>query len=119
MRYRLIEIFKKIEYTPFPEMTMKSNLANQFTDYALNKIVDEMIANGVICPPCKEGDVVYVVCRSHFSKNASIREQKATHLKYINGYWYIDTDTHFDKEYGLSVFTNYEAAEKALRGEGE
>ena len=47
-RDRLIELFKKIEYTPFPKMTMKSNLGNQFTDYALNCIVDELLANGVV-----------------------------------------------------------------------
>lgn len=47
MRDRLIKLFKKIEYTPFPEMTMKSNLGNQFTDYALSCIVDELLANGV------------------------------------------------------------------------
>ena len=56
-RDRLIELFKKIEYTPFPEMTMKSNLGNQFTDYALNCIVDELLANGVklpvMCKDCK------------------------------------------------------------------
>ena len=59
-RDRLIELFKKIEYTPFPEMTIKSNLGNQFTDYALNCIVDELLANGVIVPPCKVGG--YGVC---------------------------------------------------------
>lgn len=60
-RDRLIELFKKIEYTPFPEMTMKSNLGNQFTDYALNCIVDELLANGVIVPPCKVGQTVYYI----------------------------------------------------------
>lgn len=48
---KLKELFKKIEYTPFPEMTTKANLANQFTDYALDCIVDEMLANGIIVPP--------------------------------------------------------------------
>ena len=60
-RDRLIELLKKIEYTPFPEMTMKSNLGNQFTDYALNCIVDELLANGVIVSPCKVGDTVYYI----------------------------------------------------------
>ena len=60
-RDRLIELFKKIEYTPFPEMTMKSNLGNQFTDYALNCIVDELLANGVIVPPCKVGDDIWIL----------------------------------------------------------
>ena len=59
-RDRLIELFKKTEYTPFPEMTMTSNLGNQFTDYGLNCIVDNLLANGVIVSPCKVGDKVYM-----------------------------------------------------------
>lgn len=51
-RDRLIELFKKTEYTPFPEMTMTANLGNQFTEYGLNCIVDHLLANGVIVTPC-------------------------------------------------------------------
>lgn len=85
----------------------------------LEEMADHLInaLNGsVIIPPCKVGDTVYVVCRSYFSKNASIQEQKATSLKYINGFWYIDTDTHFDKQYGLSVFTDYNDAVEEVKG---
>lgn len=117
MRDRLIELLNGFSLKCFSHCDGK--LHGDCNTCHMGQIADYLIENGVILPPCKVGDVVYLVCRSHFSKNASIREQKATHLKYINGYWYIDTDTHFDKEYGLSVFTNYEAAEKALRGEGE
>lgn len=46
-REKLIQLFKEVEYTPFPDMTMKSNLANQFTDYALNCIADYLISNGI------------------------------------------------------------------------
>ena len=66
---RLIELFKKTEYTPFPEMTMKSNLGNQFTDYALNCIVDNLLANGVVkvvrCENCKHwGGITFGnICR--------------------------------------------------------
>ena len=60
-RDRLIELFKKTEYTPFPEMTMTANLGNQFTDYGLNCIVDNLLANGVIVPPCKVGQTVYYI----------------------------------------------------------
>lgn len=67
-RDRLIELFKKIEYTPFPDMTMKAKLVNQFTDYALNNIVDEILANGVIVPPCKVGDWLWVVRKDYVSE---------------------------------------------------
>ena len=54
---RLIELFKKTEYTPFPEMTMTANLGNQFTDYGLNCIVDNLLANDVVevvrCEDCE------------------------------------------------------------------
>ena len=65
MRDRLKELFKKIEYAPFFEMNTKANLANQFTDYALNSIVDEMINKGIIVPPCKVGQTVYVITDKH------------------------------------------------------
>ncbi|MBR3592193.1 MAG: hypothetical protein IKL46_05015 [Clostridia bacterium] len=58
MANRLKEMLKKIEYTPFPEQTMIANLGNQFTDYALNCIVVELIKNGVIVPPCEIEPVV-------------------------------------------------------------
>lgn len=56
---KLIEIFKKIEYKPFPEMVSTANLANQFTDYALNSIVDQLLATDMFIPPCEIGDTVY------------------------------------------------------------
>ena len=52
MRDKLIELFKKINYTPFEQCNIEANLATQFTEYALNHIVDELIANGVIVTPC-------------------------------------------------------------------
>jgi hypothetical protein len=68
MRDRLVELFKKIEYTPFLGSPSISNLALQFTDYALYSICDDLIENGVIVPPCKVGDHIYYV----FGKNASL-----------------------------------------------
>ncbi len=56
---RLIELFRKIKYAPFPEMKAEVGFANQFSEHALNMIADEFLANGVIVPPCKVGDSVY------------------------------------------------------------
>ena len=60
MRDRLKDLFKNINYKPFEQCTMETSVANQFTEYALNHIIDELIANGVIVPPVKVGDKVYV-----------------------------------------------------------
>lgn len=104
MRDRLIQLLEQAEGQKNNDMP------------SLEEKADYLLANGIIVPPCKVGDTVYVVCRSYFSKNASIQEEKVTFLKYINDFWYIDTDTHFDKQYGLSVFTDYNDAVKELRG---
>ncbi len=61
MRDRLVEVFKKIEYTSFLGSPFKANLGNQFTDYALYSICDDLIENGVIVPPCKVGQIVYII----------------------------------------------------------
>ncbi len=60
MRDRLVEIFKKIEYTPYLGSPSISNLALQFTDYALYSIVDDLIENGVFVLQCKVGQTVYM-----------------------------------------------------------
>ena len=59
MRDRLIELLKKIKYTPFEDCNIEASFINQFTEYAFNHIVDEILKNGVIVPPCKVGDKVY------------------------------------------------------------
>ena len=44
---KLTELFEKIEYSSFPEMSVRANLKNQFTDYALNSIIDRLLSHGV------------------------------------------------------------------------
>lgn len=58
MRERLIEIFKKTRYKVFPNGGIEFNLATQFTEFALNDIVDNLIENGVVALPCKLGDEI-------------------------------------------------------------
>lgn len=65
--------------------------------------------------PCKFGDTVFVVCRSCFSENVAVREEIVKGLQYIHNHWYINTDKHYNYEYGEKVFSNYEEAEKALK----
>ena len=95
IRDMLVEIFKKIEYTPFPEMTMKSNLANQFTDYALYSIIDDLIANNVFAVPCKCGTrVVVIQSKTSDGKNLYIFEDTVTHYNIVNGFCIMGLDAH-------------------------
>lgn len=59
-RKRLIDVIKKIKYAPY-EGTIEANLVDQFSEYALQHIVDKFIENGVIAPPCKFNDTIYVI----------------------------------------------------------
>lgn len=63
MRDRLIEIFRKTNYQNRPD-GLTANLATQFSEYALREIVDALLANGVIVPPVKVNQFVYVIDRA-------------------------------------------------------
>ena len=113
-RDRLKELFKKTEYTPFPKMTMKLNLGNQFTEYALNCIVDEFIANGVIVPHCKVEDIEKIVLPDAIkSIDASafegcFKEVEDRHGKWIehHGQSYLVSPMKYD-EYGCPILQDY------------
>ena len=128
-RDRLIELFKKTEYTPFPEMTMKSNLGNQFTEYALNCIVDDLLANGVILPPCKVGDKVYIVSR-YYAGDWEIYQCEIESITCYKKNTFIScfaNDVRFGKinfglnnsEIGKTVFLTKEEAEAELKKRGK
>ena len=112
-RERLIELFKKIEFSPFPEITAKYKIADQFTNYALNSIVDEMIKNGVIMPPCKVGQTVY----HRFGYSFVIEKIEVFDNKMLFRCGNIGTDDYmsfYADEIGKDVFLTREEVEKAL-----
>ena len=108
-REKLLDIFKNIEYTPFPEMGTKANLANQFTDYALNSIVDEMIKRGVIAPPCNVGDTVYFVYGGLINPHKIKRFEMTEY-----GNFAFSSIMFTFEEFGKTVFLTREEAKQAL-----
>lgn len=80
MRERLIELFRKTEYQNRVCGT-KANLATQFTEYGLNQIVDALLANGVIVPPCRVGDFIELK-----------KGDGSTTLYRVNGFYYDPND---------------------------
>ena len=126
-RDRLIELFKKIEYKPFPDAATKYNLSHQFTDYALESIIDCIIANGVVLPPCKVGDTVYMPWNYNNEKGIAILEVTHFIIDSLHSYIETDFDTYDEgfwnayngdnfgfSDVGKIVFLTYEEAEKAL-----
>lgn len=98
-------------------------LQNAPSDFEGNKnvstLADYLLANGVIVPPCKVGDIVYIISRG------DIVDIKIVSIQYINkridisgrnekyfGYSTITLDSK--NEVGKKWYTTKEEAEKAL-----
>ena len=117
-RDRLIELFKKIEYKPFPDAATKYNLSHQFTDYALESIIDCIIASGVIVPPCKIGDTVYCI---EFAEDIGIDKGKVYAISCSDTEWFsvrYESGLRYDhpkRVFNKTVFLSYKEAEKALK----
>lgn len=107
-RDRLIELFKKINYKVY-ERSIKYNLATQFNDYALNQIVDELLANGVIVPPCPIGTEIYMLV----TKRARLNLPPFTFVKDSKLTFY--NLERVIEEFGKTVFLTRKEAEQALK----
>ena len=115
MKDRLIELLYK-----YPNMDTVSLDESPLADY--------LLANGVICPPCKVGDKVYYIneiCDENADEYLDIsvgevvsfsmqKEGLWMYCRYEDGltYWHLVVD-----DFGKTVFLTREEAEKALKGD--
>lgn len=82
-------------------------------------IVDHLLANGVIVPPCKVGDVVYQITRNFISEFRVRFVEIATcgnlflHTDLISDIVYTG-EVFSESDIGKTVFLTREEAEKAL-----
>ena len=124
MRDRLIEL---LEEAKTQARATIGSLNNGFGEW----YADYLLANGVIVPPCKVGDTVYVIepctCYNDYDKECVHRRTKATkwidivrlpqkhHKKCLKLF-----ERPFKIEYlnkiGKTVFLSREEAERALEG---
>ena len=95
------------------------------SDYSLNSVglADYLIANGVICPPCKVGDKVYIVkSRTSDDKNLYIIEDVVKRIVFDKSEdtGFIHSRIEFFNTSSVSdwlfqnIFLTREEAEKAL-----
>lgn len=120
MRDRLIEIFHNTNYQN-RQNGLTANLATQFTEYALGKVVDALLANGIIVPPCNVGDKVFAVLWSHSLAKKVVKPYIVDELFYSTKRgirpWVVICfgGQRFDNiDFGKTVFLTKEEAEKAL-----
>lgn len=111
-RERLIELIKQatISYLDYLESIDQKGLTD--TEGKAKFIADYLLANGVVCPPCKVGDPLYCIrydkARKSFVKQLEVRSittfgtGKFTVFTTKEDYW------------GVTAFATNEEAEKAL-----
>lgn len=119
MRDRLIELVNEAKEQYFNDVTDRTE-----TDY----IVECLLDNGVIVPPCKVGQTIFFytcVCDKEGEEKFDILEGEVIsfslpkeglwgYCRYKCGltYWHL-----VEKDFGKTVFLTREEAEQALKGE--
>ena len=121
MRNALKKIFKTINYVPFPGCNIEANLATQFTEHALNQIVDALITNGVVPFPCKPGDTLWII-NSYANSRLEIINRTVEPVEIetiaINKEEGVEIETawsiYYPEHFGESIFFTKEEAEQKL-----
>lgn len=97
-RERLIELLNKVG----------ENVLKFPTDNFIESLADYLLSNGVIVPPCKVGDTIYIIVEQPaHSQRKYFRFIKKTILTYQNLERVL-------RDIGKTVFLTKEEAEKAL-----
>ena len=103
-RERLIELMSDFYY-----------VIESITRDDIEDIADKLLANGVIVPPCKVGDVVWFVCFGEIYPH-TIRRIETTKF----GNFACSSSMSFNLEnFGKTVFLTKEEAQQALKGGGK
>lgn len=92
----------------------KTELCTQFYKSVLGRIADQLLANGVIVPPCKVGQDIYRVTGGKVYGDWQIAyiEVYPDEIGFID-----DSDNYFTEDHiGKDVFLTREEALKALGG---
>ena len=110
-----------------PDMTMKQRLSELLEQGHKNylyydQIADHLIENGVIVPPCKVGDTVWVISQWYKYTKPEIESRKILSIQFYRSgaiqYHYKD-GCFWQEHIGKTVFPTREEAEQKLRKEDE
>lgn len=118
MRDRLIELLKMRQDNG--EKWHYSDCGQGREMVTNERLADYLLENGVIVPPCKVGDTIYVIACSPLTKQNYILKQKVAGFTTEKGLLYL----YFDDAIGgltlvlfaKTAFLTREDAERALKG---
>ena len=102
MRERLIELLDNAESAYLETMMNDPDKAAEIVKNGYGFYADHLLANGVIVPPCKVGDTVYVIYEHPFDETIVEIEKDEFCLAMID-------------DFGKGVFLTREEAEEALK----
>lgn len=103
-REKLIELMQKLDIMSIP------------TDGFIEGFADYLLENGVVVPPCKVGDTIYVsMCKQVFPFNVTSinTDEVGTIIKAMHGLRLLYM--FYSEDIGKTVFLTREEAEKALK----
>lgn len=111
-RERLIELLNDVTSTQYEgDKIIRSEM--DINDEDINCIADYLLANGVIVPPCKVGDKIYLIVeKRRRSTNKCFKFIQISKLTFYNLEVVL-------KCFGKTIFLTKEEAEQALKGGGE
>lgn len=113
-RERLIDLLNEAEYA-YLEFSKMYPYTKSLTDFT----ADYLLSNGVIVPPCKVGDTVYIIPKYDGNPYCGVVSDKIQMIGITNRGIHIKTrgKSNFNKTYmlGKTVFLTREEAEQALK----
>lgn len=95
----------------------KCGVCNAYTQYTdIETVVDYLLSNGTIMPPCKVGDMVYSIGWL----DGKVHEEKVSYCSYNSEedlFWFVTdaTSSFSSQDIGVCEFFSREAAEQALK----
>ena len=116
-RERLMELLKQIDFDYTEECCERSENGSLPYHPLEEFFADHLLTNGVIVPPCKVGDTVYVCFSRTRVIECKVAQIIIEHIEEIGMSFICYGGMRFDmRHWGKTVFLTREEAEKALEG---
>lgn len=106
MKEILKNVLKNAKYPLSEEYPAEARLSSQLSDKGLDYIADFLLENGIIVPPCKVGDTIYMIERNIFNprKDKIVSLTVTQIIKDNNNLWIKAYDGRY---YSVKPYTDY------------
>lgn len=119
MRDRLIELIENAKWDWVDYAVGECEGGKYPTKYLNETIADALLANGVIVPPCKVGDTIYMLVTKHthsFTFSGGKMQKNENQHTFIKQTYLMESNFFkVIRAFGKTVFLTREEAERALQ----